>query len=132
MKTSRTKAKRAGTNSLGVPDELDEVFVAVARHFGLLAEPTRLKILHAICREERSVTMIVAETGATQTNVSRHLALLRDAGVVSRRRVGNIAYYRVIDPEFVEMCRNVCVQIAGRIDARAPLKRELLEFAASH
>ena len=132
MKTKRTNAKRPGTNSPGAPDELDEVFAAVARHFGLLAEPTRLKILHAICREERSVTMIVAETGATQTNVSRHLGLLRDAGVVSRRRVGNIAYYRVINPEFVEMCRNVCVQIAGRIDAREPLKRELLEFAASH
>ena len=50
---------------------------------------------------------------------------------MSRRRVGNIAYYRVIDPEFVEMCRNVCVQIAGRIDAREPLKKDLLEFAAS-
>jgi DNA-binding transcriptional ArsR family regulator len=131
MKPMRTKTKRPGTISLSAPDELEEVFAAVARHFGLLSEPTRLKILHAICREERSVTTIVATTGATQTNVSRHLALLRAAGVVSRRRVGNIAYYRVVDPEFVEMCRNVCVQIAGRIDAREPLKKDLLEFAAS-
>ena len=53
MKPLRTKTKRPGTISLGAADELDEVFVAVARHFGLLAEPTRLKILHAICREER-------------------------------------------------------------------------------
>ena len=99
-------------------DELDEVFVAVARYFGLLSEPTRLKILHTICHDERSVTTIVAATGATQTNVSRHLALMHHAGVVSRRRDGNIVYYRVTDPEFVEICRTVCVQIAGRIDAQ--------------
>ena len=35
-------------------DELDEVFAVVARHFGLLSEPTRLKILHAICQQEKS------------------------------------------------------------------------------
>jgi DNA-binding transcriptional ArsR family regulator len=132
MKSSRSRTKRAGPSNAGPADELDEVFAAVARHFGLLSEPTRLKILHTICREERSVTMIVAETGATQTNVSRHLALMRAAGIVSRRRDGNTVYYRVIDPEFMDICRSVCVQIAGRIDARQPLKKDLLEFAASH
>ncbi|MBA3298210.1 MAG: winged helix-turn-helix transcriptional regulator [Acidobacteria bacterium] len=111
-------------------DELDEVFAVVARYFGLLSEPTRLKILHTICQDERSVSAIVAATGVTQTNVSRHLALLHQAGVVSRRREKNAVYYRVTDPEFVEVCRTVCVQIAGRIDARQPLKRDLLDFAA--
>ena len=123
---------RPGSDAAGTGDELDLVFAAVARYFGLLSEPTRLKILHAICSEERSVTMIVAATGATQTNVSRHLALMREAGVVSRRREGTTVYYRVNDPEFVEICRSVCVQIAGRIDARQPLKSDLLEFAANH
>jgi DNA-binding transcriptional ArsR family regulator len=113
-------------------NELDVVFAVVARYFGLLAEPTRLKILHTICRDERSVSAIVAATGATQTNVSRHLALMHQAGVVSRRRAGNTVYYRVDDPEFVEICRSVCVQIASRIDGQKPLKRDLLQFAASH
>jgi DNA-binding transcriptional ArsR family regulator len=135
MKTTRPTTgpkslrPRAAT---GAADELDAVFAAVARHFGLLSEPTRLKILNTICREERSVTMIVAATGATQTNVSRHLSLLRAAGVVRRRRDGNTVYYCVNDPEFMDICRNVCVQIAGRIDARQPLRKDLLEFAASH
>ncbi|MEO8346029.1 MAG: metalloregulator ArsR/SmtB family transcription factor, partial [Betaproteobacteria bacterium] len=84
MKTTRPVSKHASSTVSGRSDELDEVFAAVARHFGVLAEPTRLKILNAICREERSVTTIVAVTGATQTNVSRHLALMRAAGVVSR------------------------------------------------
>jgi len=113
-------------------DELDQVFDAVARYFGLLSERTRLKILHAICNAEHSVGAIVAATGATQTNVSRHLALMHQAGVVSRRRDGATVLYRVTDPEFVEICRTVCIRIAGRIDAGLPLKQELLEFAAQH
>ena len=110
-------------------DELDSVFASVARYFSLLAEPTRLKILHSICRDELSVSAIVEATGATQTNVSRHLALLHAAGVVARRRDGNTVHYRVTDPELIEICRAVCVQIAGRIDAGQPLREELLEFA---
>jgi DNA-binding transcriptional ArsR family regulator len=102
----------------------------VAQYFSLLAEPTRLKILHSICQSEQSVSAIVQATGATQTNVSRHLALLHRAGVVARRKEGNAAYYQVADPELVAICRTVCVQIAGRIDARAPLREELLDFAA--
>ncbi|HEV8500679.1 MAG TPA: metalloregulator ArsR/SmtB family transcription factor [Casimicrobiaceae bacterium] len=113
-------------------DELDRVFAVVAQHFALLAEPTRLKILHAICADERSVSAIVAATGATQTNVSRHLALMHRAGVVTRRRQGSAVYYRVDDPQFVEICRNVCVQIAGRLDERSSLSRGLLDFAHDH
>ncbi|MEP7183843.1 MAG: metalloregulator ArsR/SmtB family transcription factor [Betaproteobacteria bacterium] len=111
---------------------LDGVFVAVAKYFGLLAEPMRLRILHAICHDERSVSEIVAETGATQSNVSRHLSLLHDAGVVSRRREGSAVYYKVADPAFADVCRSVCVQLAGGIDARRPLSRELLAFAQQH
>lgn len=112
-------------------DELGPVFDAVAAYFGLLAEPTRLAILHAICNDELSVSAIVEATGATQTNVSRHLGLLHGAGVVSRRREGNTVHYRVVDPVFVDICRNVCVRIAGRIDAQSPLAGELLDFARS-
>jgi DNA-binding transcriptional ArsR family regulator len=113
-------------------DELDHVFAVVARYFGVLSEPTRLKILHVICQAEKSVSAIVSETGATQTNVSRHLGLMLSAGVVSRRREGNVVYYRVANPEFVEICRSVCVQIASRIDEQKPLRRDLLQFAANH
>jgi DNA-binding transcriptional ArsR family regulator len=113
-------------------DELDEVFAAVARYFGLLSEPTRLKILHTICNDEHSVSEIVAATGATQTNVSRHLALLRDAGVVSRRKHRNAVFYKVTDRAFADVCRTVCVRIASGIDARAPLRKELLAFVEEH
>lgn len=113
-------------------DELDHVFAAVAKYFGLLSEPTRLKILHTICNAERSVSEIVAATGATQTNVSRHLALLHDAGVVSRRKERNVVFYKVTDRVFADVCRTVCVYIASGIDARAPLRQDLIAFVQQH
>ena len=113
-------------------DELEAVFAAVARYFALLSDPTRLKILHAICQAEQSVSAIVAATGVSQTNASRHLGMLHRAGVVSRRRERSLVYYRMADPAFADICRSVCVQIAGRIDERAPLRDGLLEFASRH
>ena len=60
-------------------------------------------------------------------------AILRNlAGVVSRRREHSLVYYQVADAMFVDICRSVCVHIAGRIDDRAPLRDKLLEFAAQH
>lgn len=122
-------AHKPGSRRVDADDELDVVFAAVASYFGLLSEPTRLRILHAICQSEQSVTAIVEATGATQTNVSRHLALLHRAGVVSRRRDGNVVYYAVADREFVSLCRSVCINMAARIESNAPLRRELLGFA---
>ena len=77
-KAQRPQRKASAAAPLG--DELDHVFAVVARHFAMLSEPMRLKILHTICQDERSVSAIVAATGATQTNVSRHLALMLHAG----------------------------------------------------
>jgi len=133
--TKKPAAKRPAPEAApgaAATDELDQVFAVVARYFGVLSEPTRLRILHTICQEERSVTQIVGATGATQTNVSRHLALMHAAGVVSRRRAGNAVYYRVADADFVEICRTVCIRIAGQIDEQKPLKQDLLQFAAQH
>ncbi len=115
-----------------IADELERVFASVAHYFALLSDPTRLKILHAICQSEQSVSAIVAATGVSQTSVSRHLGLLHQAGVVSRRREHNLVHYQVADAMFVEICRSACVQMASRIDDRAPLRDQLLEFAAQH
>ena len=78
-------------------DELDPVFDAVAAYFSVLSEPTRLRIMHAICEIEKPVAQIVEELAATQTNVSRHLSLMYRAGVLTRRKEGNQVYYRVAD-----------------------------------
>ena len=104
--------------------ELDAVFGAVAGYFGVLAEPTRLKIMHALCLGEKTVSEIVAQTGASQSNVSRHLGLMHRHGMVARRKHGTAAIYSVADPAMVELCREVCRRIATTIDQRKPQTRQ--------
>lgn len=82
------------------PDELE----VLASRFKILAEPTRLQILAALCHQERSVQDICDRTGLLQGNVSKHLRLMKDAGVVTCRREGVWRYYRVIDMELLALC----------------------------
>ncbi len=100
-------------------DDMREVFESVARYFSVLGEPTRLRILHALCQDERCVNDIIKVTGLTQANASRHLGLMYQAGMVSRRRDGTQIFYKVADPMYVELCRTVSVQVAGRADTAA-------------
>lgn len=109
-------------------EELDPVFNRVAAYFGLLSEPMRLKIVHAICLKEKSVSEIVQVTGATQTSVSRHLNRMHAAGAVARRREGNQVYYRVADANLVDLCRNVCLRIAAEIDDQQPMRKGLMRL----
>lgn len=91
---------------------MDEVFESVARHFAMLAEPSRLRILHVICQKEASVGEIVASSGMSQTGVSRHLNLMYQTGLVSRRREGSQVFYAVADPVLVDTCRTVCERVS--------------------
>ncbi|WP_153146651.1 helix-turn-helix transcriptional regulator [Dechloromonas sp. H13] len=95
-------------------DETNQVFEQVAHYFGLLADPTRLRILSCLCGEERPVHEVVETVGLTQANISRHLNILYRAGVVDRRREGSSVYYRVVDPNFVDICRTVSITVASR------------------
>ena len=95
-------------------DETSQVFEQVAHYFSLLADPTRLRILSSLCGEERPVHEVVDQVGLTQANISRHLNILYRAGVVARRRDGNSVFYRVIDPNFVDICRTVSITVASR------------------
>ena len=94
------------------PDEMQPVFESAAELFGLLASPMRLRILRVLCEAEQSVSDIVEETGASQSNVSQHLALLYRHRVVARRREGNQIHYRVSNEVVIELCRAVCTQFA--------------------
>ena len=93
--------------------ELEGLFEKVSGYFSLLSEPMRLKILHVLCNTELSVGEIVDALGATQANVSRHLNLMHRAGVLSRRKDGNLVYYTVCDDEAVQLCRTVSVNMAS-------------------
>ena len=95
-------------------DESQQVFEQVAHYFSLLADTTRLRILSCLCHGERPVREVVDLVGLTQANISRHLNILYRAGVVDRRREANSVFYRVIDPNFVDICRTVSITVASR------------------
>lgn len=109
-------------------DERSHAIDAVAAYFSVLSEPTRLRIMHAICEEEKTVSQIVEELGASQTNVSHHLGIMHRSGVLARRKKGNQVYYRTANATMVELCRSVCKRISERMDEKIPLRRELLSL----
>jgi ArsR family transcriptional regulator len=90
------------------PDELTRI----AGRFKVLGEPMRLKIMQAVCREPRTVNDIVAATGSTQANISKHLALLAAAGVLEREKDGQCVYYGIKDRMVVQLCELVRAQLA--------------------
>lgn len=108
--------------------ELERLYEVVSDYFGLLAEPTRLKILNSICDGERSVSDIVERVGASQTNVSRHLNLMYGKGVLKRRREGQMTFYSIGDPNVVTLCRTACVHMAGQLDDRSVSNRAVKRF----
>ena len=94
---------------LAAAQELDQI----AARFKLLGEPMRLKILQAVCKAPRTVNDIVAATGSTQANVSKHLALLAAGGVLTRKREGQCVYYGMKDRLVMKLCELVHSQPAG-------------------
>ena len=84
----------------------------IATRFKMLGEPMRLRILQAVCREPRTVNDIVTTTGSTQANVSKHLALLATAGILTRQKDGQRVYYGMKDPLTVKLCELVRAQMA--------------------
>ena len=68
-----------------------------------MAHPLRLKILCLIGSQECSVLEIVEAVGTSQSNISQHLAVLRDHGILAPRKEANKVYYRIGDPRVLKM-----------------------------
>jgi DNA-binding transcriptional ArsR family regulator len=92
--------------STGKTDYLlsEEQLEQVALRFRLLGEPMRLRILQAVCRKPRTVNEVVKAVGATQANVSKHLALLAGADILERRKAGQSVYYGMKDQLAMKLC----------------------------
>ena len=94
----------------------DKALGHVARRFAVLAEPMRLRLLQALFAGEMNVNALVAATGGTQANVSRHLSYLAQHGLVERESRGVSVFYRVSDPSIYALCDLVCGNIARRYE----------------
>jgi DNA-binding transcriptional ArsR family regulator len=96
-----------------------EVVLQVSEYFSILSEPMRLKILNLLRDREQCVQELVEATETSQANVSKHLKLMLQAGILSRRSEGTSAYYKVEDDLIFDLCNLVCDRLATRIEQQA-------------
>ena len=104
--TSGTFRKITGTfvnqdifELLGKQEQIEQA----ARAMKSIAHPLRLKILCLVADEEMSVQDIVEAVGTSQSNISQHLAILRDKGVLKARKDANRVFYRIGDERTLEL-----------------------------
>jgi len=88
----------------------DEDIDRASRSLKAMSHPLRLKILCTLGDKEISVQDIVDKVGTSQSNISQHLAILRDKGILDSRKDANRVYYRVGDSRtlrLIDMMRDV-------------------------
>lgn len=105
-----------------LPDDLADL---IARRFRLLAEPTRIKLLDRLRDGEASVNELSEVLGASQQNVSKHLAMLAEAGILARRKEANFVYYSIADEGVFALCDQIC----GSVQLQLRTLNELVEGA---
>ena len=88
-----------------LPDDLVEL---IARRFRVLAEPMRIKLLDRLRDGAATVADLQGATGASQQNISKHLGVLLQSGLVARRKEGNFSRYEIADDSVFELCDQVC------------------------
>lgn len=78
-----------------------------------LSNSTRLKIIDCLRDKEKTVNALVKEVGVSQSNLSQHLAILRQKGIVTAKRVGKNVFYVLSYPEMIKACdiiRNILLK----------------------
>jgi DNA-binding transcriptional ArsR family regulator len=100
-----------------LPDSLVEL---IARRFRVIGEPMRIRLLDRLRDGEATVLELTEALGASQQNVSKHLQVLLEAGIVARRKDGNRGHYSIADDSVFALCEEVC----------GALQRQLAELNA--
>jgi DNA-binding transcriptional ArsR family regulator len=110
---------------------MDEITRLQAEVLRVLAQPSRLELLHRLADGPAEVSRLAAAIGASQPNVSQHLAVLRSAGLVEPERHGREVRYRLADPDVLRACelmrgvlRRRIERLAGLATASAPVANQ--------
>ena len=102
-----------------LPEPLTEL---IAQRFRVIGEPTRIRILDALRDGPLTVGELTGRLGGTQQNVSKHVGVLAQAGVIARERAGNHVRCSITDASVFELCDIVC----GGLRRQASELEELL------
>ena len=95
-----------------------EALELVAARFRAMGEPLRLRILQELEGGERSVSALAESVDSTQPNVSKHLKILQDAGLVRRRQQGTTVFCSIADAMVFELCEMICSRLRDRLEAQ--------------
>ena len=95
-----------------LPEPLAEL---IAQRFRVIGEPTRIRLLDRLRQGEASVQELTDTLATSQQNVSKHLGVLAQAGIVGRRKQGNLVLYRIVDESVFALCEQVCGSIQRQL-----------------
>ncbi|CAN5576904.1 metalloregulator ArsR/SmtB family transcription factor [soil metagenome] len=102
-------------------DMSPEALQMVAELFRVLSEAIRLRLLNLLRDGEMSVTELTQACRASQPNISKHLKILTEAGILRRDQRGNIVYYAIADKSIYQLCDRVCDSIGENLKAKVKL-----------
>lgn len=91
----------------------------LALRFAALADARRLQLIHALMQGPTRVSTLAETIGVAQPNVSKHLATLRQAGLIKSERVGNEIHYAIRDQSLYQLCELVCGALREQVSAEA-------------
>ncbi|MBH8554758.1 helix-turn-helix transcriptional regulator [Nostocaceae cyanobacterium CENA357] len=106
-------------------------FGPVADYFKVLSEISRLQVLCCLKSGSKNVTEIMEATGLGQANVSKHLKILAQAGIVKRQPQGVSVYYEIVDPLIFEICKLVCDRLSIRLEQQSQQLKQLQVLRSS-
>lgn len=118
--------------SKGLPQKpVPQILTPVAEYFKVLSEVSRLQILSCLQAGAMNVTELAEATGLGQANLSKHLKVLTQAGILSRQAQGVSAYYAISDPIVYELCDLVCDRILDRMQQQVETVGQLSSFSTA-
>lgn len=95
-----------------------------------MAHPLRLAILHNLKDGEKTVNELTEITGASQSNVSQHLAIMRQRGIVKTRKAGQNIYYRVYSPKISQACDMIREVLIEQLSQRQEIAKNHMSQGA--
>ena len=91
----------------------------------IFTSPKRLEIIDLLQNQEKSVSQLITATSLSQSNISQHLGILREKGVITARREGNTTYYRIANPKILEACKIMRAVLLERMNESGKLAMEV-------
>ncbi|MBF2063065.1 MAG: winged helix-turn-helix transcriptional regulator [Calothrix sp. C42_A2020_038] len=123
--SKKSVAAHEQVNEYGISKLTPEALSLMADFFKVLSEVSRLQIVCSLKAGAKNVTEIIEETELGQANVSKHLKLLTQAGIVAREQRGVCVYYRIANPFLFELCDLVCNALMIQVEQQSQQLQQL-------